>query len=54
MSASPLSVRTITLDGVAAEQDLLHDVIEWKLAVVKLKQAQGLLATECGWNTPAH
>jgi hypothetical protein len=53
-AASPLGIRTITLDGLAAEQDLLHDVIEWKLAVVKLKQAQGLLATECGWNSAAH
>lgn len=51
--ASPLSVRTIKLDGLAAEQDILHDVIEWKIAVVKLKQAQGLLAIECGWSTAA-
>jgi hypothetical protein len=51
--ASPLSVRTIKLDSLAAEQDILHDVIEWKIAVVKLKQSQGLLAIECGWNTAA-
>jgi hypothetical protein len=50
--ATPLDIRTITLDSLAAEQDLLHDVVEWKIAVVKLKQAQGLLAIECGWNTP--
>ena len=49
VTASPLSVRTIRLDGLGAEQDLLHDVIEWKIAFVKLKLAQGRLATECGW-----
>ena len=32
---------------MAAEQDLFHDVIEWKLAVVKLREAQGALAIEC-------
>ncbi len=46
---SPLSVRTIGLDALAAEQDLLHDVVEWKIAIVRFKQAQGLLARECGW-----
>lgn len=48
--AAPLSARTLRLDGLAAEQDLMHDVIEWKIAVVKLRQAQGLLAVECGWD----
>lgn len=45
----PLNVQHARLDVLAVEQDLLHDVIEWKLAVAKLKEAQGLLAVECGY-----
>jgi hypothetical protein len=41
------------LDAIVIEQDLLHDVIEWKLALIKLKQAQGLLAIECGYDAVA-
>jgi outer membrane protein TolC len=48
---SPDSARTLRLDALAADQDLLHDVVEWKLALVKLHQAQGLLAIECGWTS---
>ena len=50
-SGAPLGVRKARLDLLAVEQDLLHDVIAWKLAVVKLKEAQGLLAVECGYGT---
>ena len=49
VGAAPLTVRKTRLDGLAVEQDLLHDVIEWKIAIVKLKEAQGLLASECGY-----
>jgi hypothetical protein len=45
-----IKVRQARLDELAVEQDLLHDVIEWKLAVVKLKQAEGMLAIECGFS----
>jgi hypothetical protein len=50
---APLNVRKARLDVTAIEQDLLHDVIEWKLALVKLKEAQGLLAVECGFDSAA-
>ncbi len=41
------------LDAIAVEQDLLHDFVEWKLALAKLKQAEGLLAIECGYDAVA-
>jgi hypothetical protein len=49
-AGAPLGVRKARLDVLAIEQDLLHDAIEWKLAVVKLKEAQGMLAVECGYD----
>jgi hypothetical protein len=52
-TGNPPSVRKQRLDGLAVEQDLLHDVIEWKIAQVKLKEAQGLLAIECGYDAAA-
>ncbi len=47
LTAAPLNTRKLKLDVLAIEQDLLHDVIEWKIATVKLKEAQGLLEIEC-------
>ncbi len=47
--AAGFETRKAKLDLLAAEQDLLHDVIEWKLAVVRLKELQGELAIECGF-----
>jgi outer membrane protein TolC len=47
--AAGFEARKAHLDSLAAEQDLLHDVIEWKLAWVKLREAQGALAIECGF-----
>jgi hypothetical protein len=41
-------LRKATLASLLAEQDLFHDVIEWKVAVAKLKEAEGELAIECG------
>jgi hypothetical protein len=52
-AGAPLNVRKARLDVIGVEQDLLHDVIEWKLALVKLKEAQGLLAVECGYDAAA-
>ena len=49
-SGTQFNLRKARLESLAVEQDLLHDVIEWKVAMVKLRQAQGLLATECGYN----
>jgi outer membrane protein TolC len=36
------------LELLRAESDTVHRVIAWKIAQAKLKQAQGLLAVECG------
>jgi hypothetical protein len=49
----PFGVRKSRLENLAADQDLLHDVIEWKIAVVRLREAQGLLAIECGYDAAA-
>ena len=48
-AAAGFEARKAKLESLAAEQDLLHDVIEWKIAVVKLKELQGELAIECGF-----
>lgn len=37
------------LELLRAESDTLHRVIAWRIAQVKLKQAEGLLAAECGY-----
>lgn len=37
------------LELLRAESDTVHRVIAWKIAEVKLKEAQGLLAVECGY-----
>jgi len=48
--ATPFEPSETRLEVVTTENDLLHDVIEWKIAVVQLKEAQGLLAQECGYD----
>lgn len=48
-AASAFEARKARLDVLAAEQDLLHDVIQWKLAVVRLRELQGELGRECGF-----
>ncbi len=40
------------LELLHAESDTIHRVIAWKIAQVKLKQTQGLLAAECGYCVP--
>ncbi len=42
-------VRRATIGELMAEQDLFQDVIEWKVAVAKLMEAEGELAVECGY-----
>ena len=42
----------VQLEQLRAESDKTHRVIAWKIAQVKLKQSQGLLAAECGYYTP--
>jgi outer membrane protein TolC len=41
--------RKAMLELLAADQDLFHDCIEWKMAVVRLREAEGSLAIECGF-----
>jgi hypothetical protein len=46
---SVFDVRRATVAELMAEQDLFQDVMEWKVAVAKLKEAEGELAIECGY-----
>jgi outer membrane protein TolC len=46
-------VSAAQLELFRAESDAFQAVVEWKVAVVKLKQSQGLLASECGYTLPA-
>ena len=48
-AAAGFEARKARLDALAAEQDRLHDVIEWKIAAVKLQEVQGGLAIQCGY-----
>ncbi len=41
------------LEVLRAESDAFQAVVEWKIAMVKLKEAQGMLASECGYPLPA-
>jgi outer membrane protein TolC len=45
-------VSAARLELLRADGDEVHRVIAWKVAQVKLKQAQGLLAAECGYGPP--
>lgn len=47
--AAGFQARRAHLDTLAGQQDLLHDVVAWKLAIVKLHEAQGALAIQCGF-----
>lgn len=42
-------IRRAGLAVLAAEQDVFQDVIEWKIAAVKLREAEGELAIDCGY-----
>lgn len=46
-------IRAAQVDLLSAESDAFQSVVEWKIAAVKLKQSQGLLAAECGYALPA-
>jgi outer membrane protein TolC len=43
---------TARIELLRAESDTLHRVAAWKIAQAKLKQAQGILAAECGYCLP--
>jgi hypothetical protein len=46
---SAVDVTPARLAWLKAKSDLVHEVMAWHIARVKLKQAQGLLAAECGY-----
>ena len=46
--ATAFDISAAKLEVIEAESSLTHQVIAWKIAHVKLKEAQGLLALECG------
>jgi hypothetical protein len=49
VAGASFEVRRARVAVLSAEQDVFHDVIEWKIAVVKLREAQGQLAIDCGY-----
>lgn len=51
VAGASFEIRRARVAVLAAEQDVFHDVIEWKIAAVKLREAQGELAIECGYTT---
>jgi hypothetical protein len=51
-NVTAFDVNAAQLELLRAESDTLHRVIAWKIAQAKLKQAQGLLAAECGYHLP--
>ena len=40
------------LQLLEARSTLVHEVVAWRIAQVKLKQSQGLLSLECGYELP--
>jgi hypothetical protein len=50
VAGASFELRRAHLAVMAAEQDVFHDVIEWKIAFVKLREAQGELAIDCGYS----
>jgi hypothetical protein len=50
--ATAFDLSSARLELLHAESDTVHRVIAWKIAQVKLKQAEGLLAAECGYHVP--
>ncbi len=40
------------MQAIEAQRDLVHQVIAWRIAQVKLEETQGLLAFECGYELP--
>jgi hypothetical protein len=45
-------IQAAELQAIRAESDAVHQVIAWRIALVKLKEVQGLLAYECGYDLP--
>jgi hypothetical protein len=51
--ATAFDLSAARLEVLRAEGETLHRVIAWKIAQVKLRKAQGLLAAECGYRVCA-
>ena len=49
---TPFDVSAAQLKALEAESDAVAAAATWKVAEVKLKQAQGVLACECGHRLP--
>lgn len=49
-TATPFDIATEKMEITKAEGELMRRVVAWRIAQVKLKQSQGLLATECGYH----
>ncbi|MEQ8786889.1 MAG: TolC family protein [Pirellulaceae bacterium] len=47
-SATPIEVLMQRMTIIEAENDLVRRVVAWEIAMVKLKQSQGMLVVECG------
>ncbi len=46
---TPFDVSAARLAVIQAESELVHQVVAWEIARVKLRAAQGLLAHQCGY-----
>ena len=49
---TPFEISAVSLEILQAESMLLENVIKWKIALVKLRQTQGILPLECGFGMP--
>jgi hypothetical protein len=45
-------IQAAELEAIQAKSEAIHQVVAWRIAQVKLKEAQGLLACECGYDLP--
>jgi hypothetical protein len=46
----PLSLASAYLEWYKARGEVVNEFLRWKIAFVKLKQAQGILPAECGYS----
>jgi hypothetical protein len=49
---TPFDITTAKLSKVQSQVNLMHQVAAYRMAEVQLRQAQGLLAVECGYTLP--
>jgi hypothetical protein len=52
-TVSAVAVITAQLALLKARSETLHEIVSWQIARIKLKEAQGLLVQECGYD-PHH